>query len=254
MFRFCIHLIFNYFQSSLSLPGSPFNLRRSSPRGSKGSSHGHLSWWSSCGNRRSFGHPLVLSNYLEAQANLPYVDDSAADSPLSEDNVVGLAAHFLDAPAGGLASLTGLTSLNSLAAVNPYPTRISGKWPGMYTNDREDVTSLISDMRSRKNSYCSHGSRWSYSSHMEQTFTNMRSASQLESSSGTRSCRNLLLAATLTGPTAQLKMMHKEHCLQCDQQSLPGGECTASMSDDASLWPPDYLVSKNKFWYNVQGV
>ena len=248
----------HHFQSSLSLPGSPFNLRRSSPRGSKGSSHGHLSWRSSCGNRRSFGHPLVLSNYLEAQANLPYVDDSAAESPLSEDNVVGLAAHFLDAPAGGLASLTGLTSLNSLAAnAYPGPGAISGHWPGIGygATDRDDVISLMTGMRSRQNSYCSHGSRWSYSSHVEQSFANMRSASrQGQSSTGTRSCRNSLLAATLAP-----SMRMAQDCHHCDggQHSIRGGDGTASinnegsLSDDASLWPPDYLVRIEYFTLNV---
>ena len=156
-----------------------------------------MSWRSSCGNRRSLGHPLVLSNYLEAQANLPYVDDSAAESPISEDNVVGLASHFLDAPAGGLASLTGLTSLNTLAVNNGAgdyynPGYSAVHWP---TTDRDDVISLMTGMRSRQNSYCSHGSRWSYSSHVEQSLGNLRSASRLDSSTGgTRSCRNSLLA------------------------------------------------------------
>ena len=167
---------------------------------------------------------------------------------MSEDNVVGLTAHFLDTPAGGLTSLTGLTSLNSLAAVHGYPNGISGQWPGIvYADDRDDVTSLMTGMRSRQNSYCSHGSRWSYSSHMEQSLANIRTASHPESSTGTRSCRNLLLAATLVGPSAKLKMMHQEPCLQCDQQSLQLEECTDSLSDVASLLPPDYLVSNITF-------
>ena len=61
-----------------------------------------------------------------------------------------MAAHFLDAPTGGLASLTGLTSLNSLAAANAYlPQALSGHWPGMnYPADpRDDVISLMTGMR-----------------------------------------------------------------------------------------------------------
>lgn len=197
-----------------------------------------MSWRSSCGNRRSFGHPLVLSNYLEAQANLPYVDDSAAESPQSEDNVVGLAAHFLDAPTGGLASLTGLTSLNTLAA-DAYPPMSafvnSGHWA--IAGDRDDVISLMTGMRSRQNSYCSHGSRWSYSSHVEQSLANLRSASRLDSSTGTRSCRNSLLAAG--GASAAPSNCHQ--CTNNHTNNLADYPASPIMSDDA--WPPDYLVS-----------
>ena len=164
-----------------------------------------------------------------------------------------MAAHFLDAPTGGLASLTGLTSLNSLAAANAYlPQALSGHWPGMNypTDPRDDVISLMTGMRSRQNSYCSHGSRWSYSSHVEQSFANMRSASRQagngeNSSSGTRSCRNSLLAPS----SAQLQrgMMAQESCQHCsDQQSIANTNNEASLSDDVSLWPPDYLVRSAK--------
>lgn len=37
---------------------------------------------SSSGDRK----PLVLSTYLDAQEHLPYADDSAAVTPMSEDN------------------------------------------------------------------------------------------------------------------------------------------------------------------------
>lgn len=75
-------------KASLSLPGSPFTMRRAS-RGS------HQFTWrngprrmggannnSSSGDRK----PLVLSTYLDAQEHLPYADDSAAVTPMSEDN------------------------------------------------------------------------------------------------------------------------------------------------------------------------
>lgn len=70
-------------QASLSLPGSPFNLRR----GSRGSHQ------FTCirNNRRMVAppgdrKPLVLSTYLDAQEHLPYADDSNAVTPMSEEN------------------------------------------------------------------------------------------------------------------------------------------------------------------------
>jgi len=67
-------------KGSLSLPGSPFNIRR----GSRGS---HQITWRTT-NARRFGDkkPLVLSTYLDAQEHLPYADDSAAVTPMSEEN------------------------------------------------------------------------------------------------------------------------------------------------------------------------
>lgn len=69
-------------QASLSLPGSPFNLRR----GSRGSHQFTLR-----NNRRMVvppgdRKPLVLSTYLDAQEHLPYADDSNAVTPMSEEN------------------------------------------------------------------------------------------------------------------------------------------------------------------------
>ena len=204
--------------------------------------------------------------------------------------MVGLAAHFLDTPAGGLASLTGLTSLNTLAA-DAYPpfsaaqaAAAAAHWATgtsgcVYGSDRDDVISLMTGMRSRQNSYCSHGSRWSYSSHVEQSLGNLRSVSRLDSSTGTRSCRNSLLAATLAVPTTaaaclppaavasaapsisggssvvgQIQLMNHD-CLKCGIENqnqnihqsnhLNGGTSTnneGSLSDEVSLWPPDYLV------------
>lgn len=71
-----------YIQASLSLPGSPFNLRR----GSRGSHQFTMRT-----NRRmvappSDRKPLVLSTYLDAQEHLPYADDSNAVTPMSEEN------------------------------------------------------------------------------------------------------------------------------------------------------------------------
>nr|XP_054933091.1 sodium channel protein para-like isoform X3 [Dermacentor andersoni] len=66
--------------ASLSLPGSPFNLRRGS-RGSQLS----VSWRSN-GRRLGDRKPLVLQTYRDAQEHLPYADDSNAVTPMSEDN------------------------------------------------------------------------------------------------------------------------------------------------------------------------
>ncbi|CAH0687848.1 unnamed protein product [Spodoptera exigua] len=70
-------------QASLSLPGSPFNLRR----GSRGSHQMALrpngrSRYPPGADRK----PLVLSTYLDAQEHLPYADDSNAVTPMSEEN------------------------------------------------------------------------------------------------------------------------------------------------------------------------
>ncbi|CAH2049420.1 unnamed protein product, partial [Iphiclides podalirius] len=69
--------------ASLSLPGSPFNLRR----GSRGSHQMALrpngrSRYPPGADRK----PLVLSTYLDAQEHLPYADDSNAVTPMSEEN------------------------------------------------------------------------------------------------------------------------------------------------------------------------
>nr|XP_053611704.1 sodium channel protein para isoform X36 [Plodia interpunctella] len=70
-------------QASLSLPGSPFNLRR----GSRGS---HQMALRPNGRPRyppgADRKPLVLSTYLDAQEHLPYADDSNAVTPMSEEN------------------------------------------------------------------------------------------------------------------------------------------------------------------------
>ncbi|KAL6432412.1 hypothetical protein ACFW04_006775 [Cataglyphis niger] len=70
--------------ASLSLPGSPFNLRRSS-RGSHQFAirNGRNRCFVPPGGDRK---PLVLSTYLDAQEHLPYADDSNAVTPMSEEN------------------------------------------------------------------------------------------------------------------------------------------------------------------------
>nr|XP_031845024.1 sodium channel protein para isoform X22 [Nomia melanderi] len=70
--------------ASLSLPGSPFNLRRSS-RGSHQFAirNGRGRFVTPPGGDRK---PLVLSTFLDAQEHLPYADDSNAVTPMSEEN------------------------------------------------------------------------------------------------------------------------------------------------------------------------
>lgn len=83
-------------QASLSLPGSPFAMRRAS-RGS------HQFTWRNGPRRMGGGNnnsnsgdrkPLVLSTYLDAQEHLPYADDSAAVTPMSEDNGAIVVPHY----------------------------------------------------------------------------------------------------------------------------------------------------------------
>ncbi|XP_063929406.1 sodium channel protein para-like isoform X8 [Zophobas morio] len=69
--------------ASLSLPGSPFNLRRGS-RGSHQFTLRNNRRMAPPGDRK----PLVLSTYLDAQEHLPYADDSNAVTPMSEENGV----------------------------------------------------------------------------------------------------------------------------------------------------------------------
>ncbi|XP_076763441.1 sodium voltage-gated channel paralytic isoform X25 [Xylocopa sonorina] len=70
--------------ASLSLPGSPFNLRRNS-RGSHQFTirNGRGRFVGPPGGDRK---PLVLSTFLDAQEHLPYADDSNAVTPMSEEN------------------------------------------------------------------------------------------------------------------------------------------------------------------------
>lgn len=79
----CFDLV-SYSKASLSLPGSPFNLRR----GSRGSHQFTIRnargrFVGVPGNDRK---PLVLQTYLDAQEHLPYADDSNAVTPMSEEN------------------------------------------------------------------------------------------------------------------------------------------------------------------------
>lgn len=79
--------IIDFFQGSLSLPGSPFNIRR----GSRSSGNWRTNQLTGNGSRSRgcYGmdrKPLVLQTYVDAQEHLPFADDSAAVTPMSEDN------------------------------------------------------------------------------------------------------------------------------------------------------------------------
>ncbi|XP_055621171.1 sodium channel protein para isoform X50 [Toxorhynchites rutilus septentrionalis] len=69
--------------ASLSLPGSPFNLRRGSRGSHQFTIRNGRGRFVIPGSDRK---PLVLSTYLDAQEHLPYADDSNAVTPMSEEN------------------------------------------------------------------------------------------------------------------------------------------------------------------------
>ncbi|KAH8347631.1 hypothetical protein KR067_008940 [Drosophila pandora] len=68
---------------SLSLPGSPFNIRRGSRSSHKYTIRNGRGRFGIPGSDRK---PLVLSTYQDAQQHLPYADDSNAVTPMSEEN------------------------------------------------------------------------------------------------------------------------------------------------------------------------
>ncbi len=218
----------------------------------------------------------MLSAYLEAQANLPYVDDSTAESPQSpDDNVVGLTSYFLDTPTNpyahdlvhDLVSLTGGgydphhhqggAGMGGPATIGGHPASCV-HWPmnayegGPYPSYYSPYTyggggPPGGELRSRQNSYCSHASRWSYSSHVEQSLGNMRSASRADSN-GTRSCRNSLLLASKPPVPPNNSVINPAAAVSGVASTVTnGGGCEASLSEyDGGFWPPDYVVSPCK--------
>ena len=69
-----------FLQTSLSLPGSPYTIRRINSNGS------HQFPWRATNGRRAGDKKRLVSTYLDAQEHLPYADDSAAVTPMSEEN------------------------------------------------------------------------------------------------------------------------------------------------------------------------
>ena len=117
-------------------------------------------------------------------------------------------------------------------------------------------------MRSRHNSYCSHASRWSYSSHVADPMQGLRSASScLGESTGTRSCRNSLLlpqsvsanpVVSANGTEMHITSNVQDDCMTQNNIKSPTASLrilegtsdllSSDMVDRNSL-PPDYLVS-----------
>ncbi|XP_065581599.1 sodium channel protein para-like isoform X2 [Artemia franciscana] len=108
-------------KASLSLPGSPFILRR----GSKASQQ--FSSWRS-GPKRYGGDrkPLVLSTYMDAQEHLPYADDSAAVTPMSEDNGAIIMPPY---PSYMCSRQTSYTSHMSRISYNSHGDLLNGRIP-----------------------------------------------------------------------------------------------------------------------------
>ena len=140
-------------QASLSLPGSPFTIRRSSkssqfnwrPGSKHHHHHGHRT--SASGDRQ----PLVLP-YLDIyNLNLPYADDSNAVTPTSDELCNSQNTHGF---------LAGRRRLSSTAS---YGSRISHPSYGYI-----DGTKFIPG--SRRSSFASHYSRHSYTSYGDYSF------------------------------------------------------------------------------------
>ena len=140
-------------QASLSLPGSPFTIRRSSkssqfnwrPGSKHYHHHGHRT--SASGDRQ----PLVLP-YLDIyNLNLPYADDSNAVTPTSDELCNSQNTHGF---------LAGRRRLSSTAS---YGSRISHPSYGYI-----DGTKFIPG--SRRSSFASHYSRHSYTSYGDYSF------------------------------------------------------------------------------------
>ena len=110
-------------QGSLSLPGSPFNLRRSS-RGSH-----QLTWRAANGRKMGDRKPLVLSTYMDAQEHLPYADDSAAVTPMSEENGTMVLPLYQQPPSGLLAGSRhgSYTSHGSRRSYNSHGDLLNGR-------------------------------------------------------------------------------------------------------------------------------
>ena len=110
-------------QGSLSLPGSPFNIRR----GSRGSHQ--LTWRAANGRKLGDRKPLVLSTYMDAQEHLPYADDSAAVTPMSEENGTMVLPVYQQQPSGLLAGSRhgSYTSHGSRRSYNSHGDLLNGR-------------------------------------------------------------------------------------------------------------------------------
>ncbi|XP_071749693.1 sodium channel protein para isoform X2 [Lepeophtheirus salmonis] len=144
--------------SSLSLPGSPFNLRRSRI-GSEGSIQ--LSWKSSCGRgaHKTCPHQNLIID------TLPYADDSEAGSPLPPESEEGQLS--------GLEYWLETNNNNTFYTNNNFSTHqhhFDQSKNNSINNNNFTHYNFDNGQRSRQPSYCSHASRWSYSSHVPRQF------------------------------------------------------------------------------------
>ncbi|GFS82455.1 sodium channel protein para [Trichonephila clavipes] len=100
--------------ASLSLPGSPFNIRRAS-RGSQYS----VSWRN--GRRYGDRKPLVLNTYKDAQEHLPYADDSKAVTPMSEDDgAIVIPVHYTNLTSRHSSYTSHLSRISYTSHVDVY--------------------------------------------------------------------------------------------------------------------------------------
>ncbi|GFT37955.1 sodium channel protein para [Nephila pilipes] len=101
-------------KASLSLPGSPFNIRRAS-RGSQYS----VSWRN--GRRYGDRKPLVLNTYKDAQEHLPYADDSKAVTPMSEDDgAIVIPVHYTNLTSRHSSYTSHLSRISYTSHVDVY--------------------------------------------------------------------------------------------------------------------------------------
>ncbi|KAH8420605.1 hypothetical protein KR009_011956 [Drosophila setifemur] len=169
--------------TSLSLPGSPFNIRRGSRSSHKYTIRNGRGRFGIPGSDRK---PLVLSTYQDAQQHLPYADDSNAVTPMSEEN----GAIIVPVYYGNLGEL-------------PLPNITL-----------PSVSDGYLSTGSRHSSYTSHQSRISYTSHGDllggmavMGVSTMTKESKLRN----RNTRNQSVGAT-NGGTTCLDTNHKvEH-------------------------------------------
>ncbi|XP_073989252.1 sodium voltage-gated channel paralytic isoform X5 [Rhodnius prolixus] len=129
--------------ASLSLPGSPFNLRRGSRGSHQFTIRNNRSRFAPPGGDRK---PLVLSTYLDAQEHLPYADDSNAVTPMSEENGAMVVPMY---PTGLTSRHSSYTSHASRISYTSHADLLSGLAGGRGLPTKE---SKLKSLRSSRNS------------------------------------------------------------------------------------------------------
>uniref|UniRef100_T1HWF0 Uncharacterized protein n=1 Tax=Rhodnius prolixus TaxID=13249 RepID=T1HWF0_RHOPR len=133
----------NQTEASLSLPGSPFNLRRGSRGSHQFTIRNNRSRFAPPGGDRK---PLVLSTYLDAQEHLPYADDSNAVTPMSEENGAMVVPMY---PTGLTSRHSSYTSHASRISYTSHADLLSGLAGGRGLPTKE---SKLKSLRSSRNS------------------------------------------------------------------------------------------------------